>query len=743
MMKMTDTSSISRLHRSIFVSSAMLMCSIMPSAAAVPVSAADELKAYTAPESSPANPGGMTFMPDGKQYAELSQDCKKIVLRDVRSGEETSVLFDVANARETTLHAIEGFTLSRDASKILVWIGSEPVYRRSTTASYYVYEVRSRLLKPLSTTHSVQQSPLFSPDSRMVAFVAENNIYVAKLDYGTEVAVTTDGERNSVINGIPDWTYEEEFGQTCSMTWAPDNLTLCYLRYDEKAVPTYTLPIYEGTCDAHKDYALYPGVFSYKYPVAGETNSTVSLHSYDIETRKIKDLALPDSKIEYIPVIKYGPDASSLMVATLNREQNRFELYKVNPKSTVVKSIYVDESKGWIDEKAYRDISYGETEFVVNSTRSGYNHLYAYSYAGAPVRTLTSGNFDVTDYYGADALGNYYYQCAAPTPMDRTVVRVDRKGVKTVISAADGTNSAEFAPGMDVFRLCHSDIDTPPVYTLCKADNGKSLRVIEDNSAYASRTASMKAQKEFFTMTSAGNTLNGYIVKPRDFNPSKKYPVIMSQYSGPGSQSVLNRWSLDWEQYFANNGYVIVCVDGRGTGGRGTEFMFSVYKNLGYYETRDQIAAAHHVASLPYVDANRIGIYGWSFGGYESLMCATAEDSPFAASAAIAPVTDWKYYDTVYTERYMLTPQQNFKGYLDSAPLYRADKLACPLLIMYGTADDNVHPANSLQFVSRLQSEGLLCDMFVFPNMNHSINGCDARSVVWARMFDFFNRNLK
>lgn len=702
-----------------------------------------ELEPYTAPLSKPANPGEMVFMPDGKQYVELSGDFKRLILRDVRTGNESGVLFDVANARETTLPSVEGFALSPDASKILLWRNSSPVYRRSFKAEYYVYEVRSRLLRPLSKTHDLQQSPVFSPDSRMVAFVAENNVYVAKLDYETEVAVSTDGELNKVINGIPDWTYEEEFAQTCSMAWAPDNLTLCYIRYDESEVPAYSLTLYEGYCDADKNYALYPGRFTYKYPVAGEKNSRVSVLSYDIETRKTKKVDLPDSRIEYIPRICYGADASSLMIATLNRDQNRFELYRANPKSTVVKSVFVDESKGWIEESEYTGIHYSDRGFVVASARSGYTHLYEYSYAGALLRTLTKGDFDVTDYYGTDALGNYYYQCAAPTPMDRTVVRVDRKGVATVISHKDGTNGAMFTPGMDLVCLSHSDTATPPVYTLCKTD-GKQVRVVEDNSEYAARVRQlMPSPKEFFTMTSEGGVvLNGYILKPRDFNSSKKYPVIMSQYSGPGSQQVLNRWTLDWEEYFALQGYVVVCVDGRGTGGRGTDFMFSVYKDLGRYETIDQLAAARYAASLPYADSKRIGIYGWSYGGYEALMCATADNAPYAAAVAIAPVTDWRFYDTVYAERYMLTPQQNFMGYRNSAPLHRASNLSCPLLMMYGTSDDNVHPANTLEFVSRLQQSGMFCDMFVFPNMNHSINGCNARAVVWAKMLDFFNKNM-
>lgn len=293
-----------------------------------------------------------------------------------------------------------------------------------------------------------------------------------------------------------------------------------------------------------------------------------------------------------------------------------------------------------------------------------------------------------------------------------------------------------------MLMLNHSDAKTPPVTTLFSAA-GKSIRTVEDNAAYRSRYESKIPAKEFFTFNSDGYELNGYIIKPADFSASRKYPVVMVQYSGPGSQSVVNRWQMDFDYFYAMKGYVIVCVDGRGTGGRGRAFSDVVYKQLGHYETIDQINAANHIASLPYVDSSRIGIYGWSYGGYEALMCATEPSSPFAATVAVAPVTDWRFYDTVYAERYMLTPQQNFDGYRNSAPINRTSRLSCPLLLMYGTSDDNVHPANTLQFVSRLQTQGLLCDMFVFPGMNHSINGCNSRAVVYAKILDFFDRNLK
>jgi dipeptidyl-peptidase-4 len=429
------------------------------------------------------------------------------------------------------------------------------------------------------------------------------------------------------------------------------------------------------------------------------------------------------------------------MVSTLNRDQNRYEIYSVNPKTTVAKSVFVEKSKAWIEPSMYEDITYGKDGFVVLSSRTGYTHLYKYSYTGSLTRTLTSGNFDVTAYYGFDAVGNYYYQAANPSAIERTVCKIDAKNVTTTISAAHGSSSASFSPNHDYAVITYSDTKTPPQYTLVTSA-GKPVRVLEDNKEFAARFADKMVDKEFIKVPSDGYELNGYIMRPANFDASKKYPVVMTQYSGPGSQSVLNRWEMDWQQYFVKQGFIVVCVDGRGTGGRGSDFMNAVYCNLGYYETIDQINAAKYIATLPGVDANRIGMNGWSFGGYETLMCVTHKDNPFAVAVAIAPVTDWRYYDTVYTERYMLTPQQNDKGYNVSAPLKRADQLTANLLIMYGTLDDNVHPDNSLEFVSELQQHGLLCDMLVFPNKNHSIYGCNARAVVYGKMFDFFKRNL-
>lgn len=682
---------------------------------------------------------------DGTAYLALSSDGNRIVKHEISSGKELEIIFDITRTRETTIPDFQGYKLSPDGTKILVWRNKKMIYRRSYDAEYYVYEIRSRLFKPLSTEHPRQQSPIFSPDGRMVAFVADNDIYIKKLDYGSEVAVTKDGEKNKVINGIPDWTYEEEFTTSCSMTWAPDNLTLCYLKYNESEVPTFTFPLYEGSCDPKPQYALYPGQFTYKYPVAGQKNSVVTLHSYDVETRKIKNITFQDSDIEYIPRITFGPTADKLMVTTLNRDQNRMELYCVNPKSTVAKSILVEKWSAWLNPTTYEEIHFLENFFVVNSCRSGFQHLYVYNYNGVQQRQITSGDYDVTDYYGFNVeTGCHFYASTATGAINRVISKVDSKGRITHLTPESGYASAQaWSPKKDYCIINYSNVTTAPKYTLIATSKGKTLRTLEDNAKYQVRWASAP-KAEFFTMpTEGGLSLNGYIIKPVGFDATKRYPVIMSQYSGPNSQEVLNRWRIGAENYFARAGYVVVCVDGRGTGGRGRAFCDVVYKRLGYYESIDQIAAANYAASLPYVDSKRIAIYGWSYGGYEAIMAASQTDAPYAAAVAVAPVTDWRYYDTIYAERYMLTPQQNAEGYKLSSTLPLISNRKCPLLIMHGTADDNVHIFNTVQYAGAAQEVGCWADILMFPNKNHSIYGCNARSVVYARMLNYLETHMK
>lgn len=713
------------------------------------ITADSAMAPYVFPENASKTVAVPGYLGNSDTMVQLSDDGRRITAIDPRSGKETETLLDLDNTRENRLKSIEGFTVSPDGSKILVWTDSKPVYRRSTTARYWIYERHSRLLRPVDADAAGRQrSPLFSPDGRMLAYVnpADNNIYIHKIDYGTTVAVTKDGKINEIINGVPDWTYEEEFAATCSMTWAPDNFTLCFLKYNESDVPVYNLTMYQGACDPIDKYELYPGEFSYKYPVAGVGNSKVTLHSYDVETRKLKQVAFSDPRIEYIPRIEYAYAPDRLVVTTLNRDQNRMEIYAVNPRSLSVKSLLVEESTtGWIEPATYENLTLLPSSFVVISSRSGFAGLYEYGYSGALQRTIVAADYDVTDYYGYNATDRcHYFQSTKGGAINRVISRVDPRGRVDDISAPSGTSTAWFSPSMAYMMMRFSDADTPPRYTFAATSRpDKPLRVLEENTEVSARYAGMP-RRRFFTIPAddRGPSLNGYVVMPAAAVAGSRCPVVMYQYSGPGSQEVLNAWHVDWENYFAMQGYIVVCVDGRGTGGRGREFREAVYRNLGHYETIDQLRAARYAASLPEADPARIGIHGWSYGGYETLMAASAEGSPYKAAVAVAPVTDWRYYDTVYAERYMLTPQQNASGYEASAPLNAIDNMNTRLLIMHGTADDNVHPANTMEYVARLIAAGKFCDMLMFPNQNHSIRGCNTRLMVYSRMLDYFNHNL-
>ncbi len=705
---------------------------------------ADNIERYVEGEQIPSAPAEMTFVDNDQAYLQLSANRREINKFDTKTGKLIETVFKVDHTRQVTdLPSISGFVLSPEGSKLMVWRNIEEIYRYSFSAEYYIYEFRSRILSPLSEERPRQQAPLFSPDGRMVAYCADNNLYLKKLDYGTDIAITTDGVKNKIINGVPDWTYQEEFSTTRSFDWAPDNLTICFLKYNESEVPSFKFPLYEGSCPELTQYALYPGEFSYKYPVAGQNNSIVTLHSYNIETRKTLDLKLPDSQSHYIPRIFYTSDANSLMAVSLNRDQNRMEIFSVNPKSNVAKSLMVETAKAWIEPDCYEKIKLYADFFVLPSSRTGFKHYYKYSYNGSLLGAITSGNYDVTDYYGYTTQPlTHYFQSTSSGAINRVVSKIDAKGKITDLTPAQGYGNAEFSPTMAYFITSYSNINTPPIYKLENTTSAKSIRTLEDNSNYALKFQSVP-KPEFFTFTANGIEFNGMMIKPAHFDASLKYPVVMNQYSGPGSQEVLNRWSVGWQNYYAAEGYIVATVDGRGTGGRGYEFMSVVYKNLGHYESIDQVAAANHMAALPFVDNKRIGIFGWSYGGYESIMACSVKGAPFAAAVAVAPVTDWRFYDTVYAERYMLTPQQNPQGYKNSAAATHMNNRKCPLLIIHGTADDNVHFYNSIHYLTELSKEQKWCDVLPVANANHSIRGCNRRTLVYKRMLDYFNRNMK
>ena len=679
---------------------------------------------------------------DGNFYYELIDGGSKIIKCDYKTGKCTEIIFDAATARDCDITNWEGFEFSPNEQKILLYTNSTPIYRNSFKADYYVYEIMHNKLTKL-TPEGGEEIATFSPNGRMVAYVKDNNAYVAKLDYGTRIAITEDGEKNKIINAVPDWVYQEEFGLLNSFTWSPDNLILSFIRWDEADVPLYSMQLFEN--DDNNNYCLYPDEFEYKYPTAGKPNAIASVLSYDVETRVLKTIQLPTTDKDYIPAVTFTNDPSSLMITVLNRTQNRLQVFSANPRSTVSKLIYQEESDSWIDFHLMSKMKFYDNFIIIPSEKNGYAHLYKHTTSGALSKQLTSGNWNITEYYGFDSKRNLHYvQTTQDGELNRVIAKIDDKtGKITVLSECKGTHNAQFSSDFSYFVEHYSSASIPDQYFICNAQ-GKTVRELEMNKEYRDKyTANDVPHKEFFTFESDGNTLNGYMIKPVDFNESKKYPVIMSQYSGPGSQQVLNKWSMDWEQYFATQGYIVACVDGRGTGGRSKDFQDIVYMNLGKYESIDQLAAAQYMASLPYVDASHIGIWGWSYGGYETLMAMSQPGSKYAAGVSIAPVTDWRFYDTIYAERYMRTPQENENGYITSSPLERVANLKGRLLLIAGTSDDNVHITNTLNYVAQLQKNDILFNMMLFPNKNHSIIGGNTRYVLYRQVLDFFNTHLK
>ena len=688
-------------------------------------------------------------MADGESYACVSEDGRRVERHSFKTGEVLETLFDASTARGTNIRRVEGYVLSPDEKNLLIETNRTPVYRHSATSTYYIYNVRNKTLVPLSP-NGPQECPKFSPDGNQVAFVRDGNIFLVKLLFGNaESQVTKDGKRNSIINGKPDWVCEEEFSFNCAFDFSADSEMLAWIRFDETDVPTYSMPLYQGASPARTDYALYPGAYTYKYPKAGQRNSRVSVLTYDIKSRVTRTMQVPLDEDDYIPRLQFTGQKDQLMVLTLNRHQDRLDFYAVNARSTTAQLVLREEDKRYVDEPAYADLDFSRDQFVLISERDGHSHLYLYTTAGQLVRQLTQGDFDVTAYYGTDTAGkNFFFASNEGGPTEQYVYRVDTSGKRTRLTNDTGFNSAIFSRGCQYFFRRHSDITSPVSYSLCNAQ-GKQLCVLEDNSALRAQLASLNlAQPELFSFTTAdGIELNGWMVKPASFDAGKRYPVLMYQYGGPGSQSVRN-WSsnglvggLVWEQRLAQKGYVVVCVDGRGTGGRGSDFKRCTYLRMGDLESHDQVEAALWLARQPYVDPDRIAIWGWSFGGFNTLMSMCEGRPVFRCGVAVAPVSDWRFYDTAYTERFMRTPQENPAGY-DCSPLHRIGKLHGDLLLIHGLADDNVHFQNTAELSEALVQQGTQFDLQVYTNRNHSIYGGNTRRHLMERIERFLDARM-
>lgn len=684
-------------------------------------------------------------------YARISQDGERVVCCSFKTGKELSVLFDVKNTMGCKIDGFDDYVLSPDGKRMLIQTKTERIYRRSFKADFYIYNIESRRLDRLSDGDK-QQIPTWSPDGQQVAFVRGGNIFLVKLLYdNAEIQVTKDGKFNEVINGLPDWVNEEEFGFNSALTFNADGTMICWIRYDESKVKTYSLEMYKGMKPAKEEYDTYPGSYSYKYPKAGEDNSTVSAWSYDIKSHKINRLQVPLDADGYMPRIKPTNDPMRIVVYTMNRHQNDLCLYAVNPRSTVAQLIIKEHVDKYVREEAMEGVKFVGDKILLPSDRSGYTKLYIYNMNGQLQRTIGDGNYDITSVYGYDPkTGDVYYQAAALGATDRQVYVTHKNGKTVRLTDREGWNTAFFSGDFQYFVNTWSDYNTPYVFTT-RTREGKLINTIEDNKAVKQLVSDYGFCKRepFSFTTSEGVVLNGWMVKPKDFDANKKYPVIMHQYSGPGSQQVTNSWSAGsmgqggaFDSYLAQEGFIVVSVDGRGTGGRGSEFEKCTYLNLGNLESKDQVETALYVGSLPYVDKDRIGIWGWSYGGFNTLMSMSEGRGVFRAGVAIAPPTNWKYYDSVYTERYMRTPKENPDGYATN-PIERAPKLHGALLICHGTADDNVHPQNTYEYSEALvQADKDFRELF-YTNRNHSIFGGNTRNHLLRQVAQFFKTELK
>lgn len=694
---------------------------------------------------------GIKPMLDGEHYTQISSDGKRIVKYSFKTGKEVDTVFDVTTARNCTFKSFDDYILSPDEKRILIQTETQPIYRRSFTAVYYIFDVRNNKVTPLSDK-GAQQVPLFSPDGNQIAFVRNNNIFLVKLLFGnSESQVTKDGEYNKVLNGIPDWVYEEEFGFNRAFDFSADSRMIAYIRFDESQVPQFSFPLYKGAFPSNEEYASYPGAYSYKYPKAGEVNSKVTVHTFDIKSRVTRQMDLPLDTDGYIPRIKFTSDPEKLAIITLNRHQNRFDLYMANPRSSLCKLAIRDEAEQYIKEQAYSDIAFYPEHIVMMSERDGYNHLYLYTIAGNLVKQITKGQFEVKSFLGWDQNNNiFYYSSNEESPLRSAVYKIDAKGKKTKLSSRTGTNEAIFSTNQKYYINKYSGIKTPTLITI-NDNKGKELTTLLDNAELKAKVSSLNMpSKEFFSFkTSDGVELNGWIMKPHNFDANKRYPVIMHQYSGPGSQQVLDRWNIGsmgdggmFEAYMCDKGYIMVCVDGRGTGGRGAAFEKCTYLYLGVKEAQDQVETARYLGTLPYVDSKRIGIWGWSFGGYTTLMSMSEGSAAFKAGVAIAAPSDWRFYDTIYTERFMRTPKENGEGYNAGSAILRAPQMQGKLLLIHGTADDNVHYQNCAEYSEALVQAGIQFDMQVYTNRNHGIFGGNTRNHLMNRVANFFINNL-
>ena len=686
-------------------------------------------------------------MKDGEHYTTL-ENGTQIVKYSFKTGKEVEVVFDITSIKDAPVSKFSSYDFNSDETKVMLTTDVKPIYRHSFTATFYVWNFVTEEFTALSEK-GAQQAATFSPDGERIAFVRNNNIFIKNLKFGTENQVTYDGEKNKIINGVPDWVYEEEFGYNKALWWSPDSKFLAFVRFDESQVPDFTMPIYAGESPRYEKYSVYPGEETFKYPKAGEKNSEITVLVHELRSKTNMPADIGEDKNIYIPRLNWTPDANNLVIMRLNRFQNNLDVLYANPYTGDSRLIFTEKNKRYVDETFLDNMIYLEDgTFVINSERDGWSHLYLYDKNGFQLAQLTKGKFDVTKYYGYDNVKKlFYYQAAAESPLRREVYYISLDGKKKgKLSTQPGTNDAIFSKNFNYYVNYFSDSKTPLQITLYDI-KGIRINVLQDNTVLKNTIKAMALpQKEFFGFTtSQGVELNRYMLKPPGFDSSKKYPVVMTQYSGPNSQSVADNWGrgIGWEDYLAQEGFLVVCVDPRGTAARGEDFRKITYLQLGRYESDDMVEAAKYLGKQPFVDKSNIAIFGWSYGGFMVLLTMEKGGELFKAGISVAPVTSYRFYDSVYTERYMRTPAENAEGYDENAPLSHAGDIKGRLLIIHGSADDNVHAQNTYEFTEKMVQAGVQFDMAIYTNRNHGIRGGNTSLHLYTKMTDFLKEQLQ
>jgi dipeptidyl-peptidase-4 len=679
---------------------------------------------------------GINSMNDGIHYTSLNRGDSSIYITkySYETGDSIGLIVDNKNIGNIVFNS---YNFSGNEEKILLPTQTESIYRYSSQSAYYVYDRNSMTIEALS--HGKQRLAQFSADAKKVAFVRENNIFIKDLINNTEKQVTFDGEINKIINGATDWVYEEEFAIDNGMQWNINGTKLAFYKFNEEEVPEFSMDMFSG---------LYPKQSRFKYPKAGEANSSVEIFIFDLNTNKIIKSDIDSQEEFYIPRIKWTKNENILSVQRMNRHQNKLDFLLVDVKDGSSTNIFTETDPAYIDIHDNLTFLNDGSNFIWTSEKSGYNHIYLYNILGKQVRQLTKGDFDITDFYGVDESNDIvYFASAERSAMQRDIYSIQLNGKrKKVLSNKPGTNSGTFSSNFKFFINQHSDANSPHFYSLYNSQ-GKEIRTLKNNLVLKNTLSEFSlTQKKFFDFkTSEGTLLNGWMMKPKDFDETKKYPVFMFLYGGPGSQQVTDAWggaNFMWFQMLTQQGYIVTCIDNRGTGARGADFKKCTYQQLGKLETEDQIEANIHLASLPFVDGSRIGIFGWSYGGYMSSLCLLKGADYFKMGIAVAPVTNWRYYDSIYTERYMRTPKENPSGYDDNSPINHVKKLKGKYLLIHGSADDNVHYQNTMEMSQALVNANKPFDMFVYPNKNHGIYGGNTRLHLFSKMTEFIKENL-